>query len=60
MPLAGVRWMIDAIELAFETPPSQGGLEKNKLHTDVTINNEDLELRYGCVLVAKELEVIQS
>lgn len=50
MPLDGVRWMIDAIELGFETPPSAGGLEKNKLHTDATINDEELELRYGvCV-----------
>jgi hypothetical protein len=47
MPLAGVSWMINTIERAFETPPSKGGLEKNKLHTDVTIDNEDLELRYG-------------
>jgi hypothetical protein len=47
MPLAGVSWMINTIEQAFETPPSKGGLEKNKLHTDVTIDNEDLELRYG-------------
>jgi hypothetical protein len=47
MPLAGVSWMINTIEQAFETPPSKGGLDKNKLHTDVTIDNEDLELRYG-------------
>ena len=46
MPLAGVSWMINTIEQAFETPPSKGWLEKNKLHTDVTIDNEDLELRY--------------
>lgn len=50
MPLAGVRWMIDAIELGFEIPPSAGGLEKNKLHTDVTINDERLRIMYGvCV-----------
>jgi hypothetical protein len=47
MPLAGVSWMINTIEQAFETPPSKGGLEKNKLHMDITIDSEDLELRYG-------------
>lgn len=50
MPLSGVRWMIDAIELGFETPPSAGGLEKSKLHTDTTINDERLRIMYGvCV-----------
>ncbi len=50
MPLAGVGWMIDAIELGFETPPSAGGLEKSKLHTDTTINDERLRIMYGvCV-----------
>ncbi len=50
MPLAGVGWMIDAIELGFETPPSAGGLDKNSLHTDTTLNDERLRVMYGvCV-----------
>lgn len=50
MPLAGVSWMIDAIELGFETPPSAGGLEKHTLHADTTLNDERLRLMYGvCV-----------
>jgi len=50
MPLAGVGWMINAIELGFETPPSAGGIEKNKLHTDTTLNDERLRVMYGvCV-----------
>jgi hypothetical protein len=50
MPLAGVNWMINAIEKGFETPPSEGGLEKNKLHTDTTLNEERLRIMYGvCV-----------
>ncbi|WP_062058010.1 hypothetical protein [Cellvibrio sp. OA-2007] len=50
MPLAGVSWMINAIEQGFEKPPSEGGLEKNKLHTDTTLNEERLRIMYGvCV-----------
>lgn len=47
MPLAGVKWMIDAIEQGFEQPPSVGGLAKNTLHTDTHINDEHLRLMYG-------------
>ena len=39
-----------AIELGVETPPSAGGLEKNTLHSDATLNDERLRIMYGvCV-----------
>lgn len=47
MPLAGVKWMIDAIEQGFEKPPSAGGLAKSTFHTDTRINDERLRLMYG-------------
>jgi hypothetical protein len=50
MPLAGVKWMIETIELGFERPPSAGGLEKNKLSMETRIQDERLFLIYGvCV-----------
>lgn len=50
MPLAGVKWMIETIELGFERPPSAGGLEKNKLSMETRIEDERLFLMYGvCV-----------
>lgn len=47
MPLAGVKWVINAIELGFERPPSAGGLEKETLHHDTRIQEERLRLMYG-------------
>ena len=53
MPLAGVKWMIEAIEQGFEKPHSAGGLAKNKLNMDTCIDEEELRVEYG-VWVGRE------
>ena len=47
MPLAGIKWMIEAIEQGFEQPPSAGGVAKNTLHMDICVDGEELRLEYG-------------
>jgi hypothetical protein len=47
MPLAAVRWVIDAIEQQFERKPSEGGAPRNRFHVDGSIEGESLEVRYG-------------
>jgi hypothetical protein len=47
MPLAGVRWVIEAIEQQLERKPSEGGLPRDRFHVDGSIEGESLEVRYG-------------
>ena len=47
MPLEGIAWMVQAIELGFERKPSEGGLPRDVFHTDTTIAGEHLQVRHG-------------
>lgn len=47
MPLDGVRWVVQAIEQGFERKPSEGGLPRDVFHTNTTIAQEHLSVRWG-------------
>ena len=53
MPLEGIGWLVQAIELGFERKPSEGGLARDVFHTDTTVGGEHLQVRYGMNLGAE-------